>query len=122
MYSFVTQEKFFSWNPYLHGNCDGLWEGYYYCVMAFEADDLPMPATVTTQPAPVQTGIRADCKAWYMMTGSDTCELIASIFGTFSAADFIAWNPAVKKDCSGLRVHLPVAPFSSRVVSLRACT
>lgn len=63
MYKFVSQKQFFSWNPFLNDNCNGLWAGYYYCAMAFDSDNLPMPGTVTTRPAPVQTGIAGNCKA-----------------------------------------------------------
>lgn len=88
--------------------------------MAFESDSLPMPATVTTQPAPVQTDMRTDCKAWYLMRGLHTCQLIASMFGAFSLTDFIAWHPAVKADCSGLQVHMhPRLPLTSSPLSSR---
>jgi hypothetical protein len=102
-YTFVTQQQFLAWHPFLNGNCDGLLAGYWYCVMAFDWDELPMPPTVTTQPSPVQTGTTGDCRAWYLATGTDDCAFISSIFGTFSPADFVAWNPAVQADCSAIK-------------------
>jgi LysM repeat protein len=117
-YTFVTQAQFLSWHPFLNGNCDGLWEGYWYCVMAFDWADLPMPPTVTTRPSPVETGAAADCRAWYFATGRDDCAFIASIFGTFSEADFVRWNPAVGAGCAAIKsdtyycVGVPGTPTS----------
>ncbi|BDD54501.1 hypothetical protein MPDQ_004974 [Monascus purpureus] len=61
-----------------------------------------MPSTTTVLPSPVQTGIVSSCTAWYQATDGDDCDLIVDEFGTFAKSDFIAWNPAVQSDCSGL--------------------
>lgn len=103
--NYISREEFFEWNPALQGNCDGLWVNYWYCVARYAASDVPMPPTVTTAPATLPPGTASNCVAWYQMTGSDTCELIAAIFGTFSEADFIGWNPDVWSDCSNIRVR-----------------
>ena len=63
-----------------------------------------MPPTVTKAPSVVPKGTASDCVAWYQMTGSDTCELIAAMFGTFSEADFKKWNPSVWSDCANIKV------------------
>jgi fucose permease len=63
-----------------------------------------MPPTVTTAPSPVQTGIASNFIAWYQMTVSDTCNSIAAMFGTFSSAGFINWNPGVWSDCLNIKV------------------
>ncbi len=103
-YTFVSEAQFLSWHPSLNGNCAGLLPGYWYCAAAFDWADLPMPPTVTTPPTPAQTGTAADCTAWYFATGDD-CAFIASIFGTFSPAQFIAWNPSVQSHCSGIKPY-----------------
>ncbi|KAK4452188.1 LysM domain-containing protein [Podospora aff. communis PSN243] len=103
-YTFIMQTQFFSWHPFLNSNCDGLWSGYWYCVMAFEWNELPMPPTVTTTPSPVQTGIVSACRAWFQspIEGPESCTTIAAMFGTFSEANFKQWNPAVGSDCADL--------------------
>jgi len=101
-YTFVTQQQFFAWLPFLNGNCNGLLAGYWYCTMACDWNALPMPPTVTTTPSLVPMGTTSSCKAWYYSTGSDRCAFIASIFGTFSQADFISWNPSVGTSCGGI--------------------
>jgi len=37
-YTFVTQQQFFAWLPFLNGNCNGLLAGYWYCTMACELE------------------------------------------------------------------------------------
>ncbi|KAK1758814.1 LysM domain-containing protein [Echria macrotheca] len=102
-YTFITEAQFFEWNPFLNGNCDGLWQSYWYCVMAFDWSSLPLPATETTTPSPVPTDTTPECRAWYLATGTDDCAFIASIFGTFSRDQFIAWNPSVGTECQSIR-------------------
>ncbi|KAK7423417.1 hypothetical protein QQZ08_009095 [Neonectria magnoliae] len=101
IYNYVTQDQFFEWNPVLDGDCNGLWSGNWYCVGAYESGN-PMPPTVTATPSQVPTGSPDDCAAWYLTTLDDTCDLIASIFGTFDIEDFIAWNPSVFEDCTDI--------------------
>ena len=104
------------WNPALQADCSGLQEGYIYCIANFADNAIPMPPTVSTLPSPVQSGIASNCVSWYQMTGSDTCEDISIIFGTFSEADFKSWNPAVGSDCSGLTVStLLLSSFTSKI-------
>ncbi|KZL71567.1 hypothetical protein CI238_12141 [Colletotrichum incanum] len=101
----ITREQFFSWNPVLSGNCEGIWADNYYCVGAYSSDnDLPQPPTVKTKPSPVPSDSASNCVAWYQTTDGDTCEDLAAIFGSFSEANFKMWNPAVGSDCSGIVV------------------
>ena len=72
----------------------------YYCVANFTS--LPLPSTVATLPSPVQSGIISSCTSWYQATFGDDCTLIPSYFETFTQADLLSWNPALKSDCSGL--------------------
>ncbi|KAF1359810.1 hypothetical protein EJ07DRAFT_82962, partial [Lizonia empirigonia] len=99
-YGLFSQEQFFSWNPALSGNCDGLWLGYYYCVAA--GDSLPAPPTETKRPASTPQGQISTCTSWYQSDGLETCEDIVGMFGRFSQNDFIKWNPTVGSDCTGI--------------------
>lgn len=63
---------------------------------------LPLPSVTTVAPTATQTGIVSSCVAWYRADSGDTCDIISEIFGTFSKAQFLQWNPAVLSDCSGL--------------------
>lgn len=103
-FQYITSEQLHAWNPSLGSDCAGMWEGYYHCVGSFASGGLPVPPTVTTSPSPVQTGISSIFRAWYMMTGGDTCASIVAMFGTMSEADLISWNPAVWDDCSEIKV------------------
>ena len=80
----ITRDQFFSWNPALAGNCDGLLSGYYYCVANFDASDLPPPPTVTASPSPTASGTVSECDSWYLAVTGDNCTIIAESFGTFS--------------------------------------
>ncbi|KAG9255874.1 uncharacterized protein F5Z01DRAFT_521244 [Emericellopsis atlantica] len=101
-YPLINQEQFLSWNPSLQGHCNGLWADTWYCAVAFDYDDLPMPATVAAKPTPLPSGTTSQCRSWFRTRGPDTCALIVAMFGTFSEADFISWNPSVRSDCSGI--------------------
>lgn len=106
-YTYITQEQFFEWNPALDGNCDGLWLGYYYCVASFNStSEVPLP-TVTEQPTTsTAPGSVALCTAWYSTTPDDTCATILTMFGRFSQADFVSWNPSLNSACSNLQPSL----------------
>lgn len=65
---------------------------------------LPLPSVATVAPTATQTGIVSTCVSWYRADSGDNCQLVVEIFGTFSAADFLTWNPAVLSDCSGFTV------------------
>jgi len=106
IFDYITQAQFFAWNPALHGDCQGLWVGYYYCVANFaDLASLPMPPTVTSLAPSMPTGAQtiATCKKWYITRVNDNCESVATLFGAFSAAEFITWNPSVGYDCSRIQ-------------------
>lgn len=65
---------------------------------------LPLPSVATAAPSATQTGITPDCVSWYRADSGEDCDLIVKIFGTFGAKDFLKWNPALKSDCSGLKI------------------
>lgn len=101
----VTRDDFFEWNPVLSGACDGLWAENYYCVGAYSEGVYPQPPTVTTEPSPVAGDTTTNCVAWYeTRSEEETCDLIVSMFGTFSDAEFKEWNPSIGTDCAGIEV------------------
>ncbi|KAK8076332.1 hypothetical protein PG994_003604 [Apiospora phragmitis] len=97
-YTFLTQSQFLAWHPFLDGNCDGLWAGYYYCVWAGPSDARPPVSTASVQPPapslPAGGGTTDACVGWYEAGALDSCDDVVAIFGTFSRAQFEAWNPA----------------------------
>ncbi|KAM5430480.1 hypothetical protein McanMca71_007204 [Microsporum canis] len=103
-------EDFYAWNPAVGSSCTGLWAGYHYCVGIPGTPSHPptttsAPMTTTTIPAgpsPTQDGIISTCTKYHKAVSGDTCFGIATAFGTFTVEEFVAWNPAVKSDCSGM--------------------
>ncbi|KAK6815800.1 carbohydrate-binding module family 50 protein [Apiospora arundinis] len=98
-YTFLTQSQFLAWHPFLNGNCDGLWAGYYYCVWAGPSNALPPVSTVSVKPPASSLpsppgGVTDTCTGWYEAGALDSCDDVVDIFGTFSRSQFEAWNPA----------------------------
>ena len=104
--TYLSQEEFFSFNPALNGNCDGLWLDYWYCVVG--PDGITgMPPTTNSTPFFVPPGQISTCVKWYQREGGESCADIANGFGTFSEQDFRLWNPTVwsagpGQPCGGL--------------------
>ncbi|KAH6847621.1 hypothetical protein B0I37DRAFT_431340 [Chaetomium sp. MPI-CAGE-AT-0009] len=96
----LTESDFFAWNPALNGNCNGLWENYWYCVVGPEGITA-MPPTVTATPAPLPPNQIGTCKRWYQRDG-ESCAEISAMFGTFSEQEFISWNSNVGSACTNL--------------------
>ncbi|KAF1812797.1 hypothetical protein P152DRAFT_395832 [Eremomyces bilateralis CBS 781.70] len=103
-FGYVSMEQFVLWNPAVGADCTALLADTYYCIADFPSP--PQPPTVPPTPSPVSGGNPANCTTWYQMTGSDTCDSIALMFGTFSKDEFMTWNPLVGGDCSGLTEYL----------------
>lgn len=100
-----TITDFEKWNPAVGLACTQLFSGYYYCVAVpktpGEGASIPGGAIAVSEgPSPKQAGIVSSYTKYYQSKSGDTCRVIADKFGTFSVAEFEAWNPAVKKDCS----------------------
>jgi hypothetical protein len=98
-----------SQNPSVKADCSGIQIGNSYCIEVNYG--VPPPPTTTTaapsstatpKPSPTQSGLIDSCTKFYRAVPGDYCVKIAADFGTFSFADFLAWNPAVRSDCSGL--------------------
>lgn len=83
-----------------------------------------MPPTATVAPAEVPLGTEGTCAAWYQTTGSDDCDLLATMFGTFSKHEFIKWNPVVWSDCSNIKVsptrHSYINSFRNIITELKS--
>lgn len=124
---YITKEQFFTWNPVLNSNCDGLWVDTYYCVYAGNVQNLPAPPVVTGKPSQTPAGVISTCTGWHKATGGDDCDLIVAIYARFSKADFISWNPSVGKDCAAIAddtyycVSIPGTP-STRTSAAAAAT
>ncbi|KAI8722371.1 hypothetical protein NCS52_00380800 [Fusarium sp. LHS14.1] len=99
---FISKDDFYRSNPGVESQCDGLDQGYYYCVAAHMPweKEFPMPPTVTAEPTVVPSGQTKDCKAWYKAAPHEDCDLIVLMFYMFSIEDFVKWNPGVGKECS----------------------
>jgi hypothetical protein len=101
----LTRDRFFALNPVLGGVCNGLWVGYFYCTAAYDENQPPLPPVVTVLPSPVLPGTAANCIAWHEATDGDECWMFPYMFGTFSEADFLAWNPSIGgAGCEGFEI------------------
>lgn len=90
----VDLDLFYSWNPAIGDECQGLGSGYYVCV------DVSGYTAVTT-PTPIQTGMVDDCNTFDLVASGNSCYGISSDYD-ISLDDFYAWNPAVGTDCADL--------------------
>ncbi|EFR03919.1 LysM domain-containing protein [Nannizzia gypsea CBS 118893] len=114
----ITLEQFQRWNPSITGSCNGLTVGRSYCVeAAFEPSPTASPTPTVSQttsttaptrtpgaietPQPTQPQIADNCNAFYLVKSGDSCAAIAAAHQITSAL-FLAWNPSVGNDCSGL--------------------
>ncbi|KAF3935428.1 Autolysin [Dactylellina cionopaga] len=110
----IPLSMLYQWNPALNGDCTGLWSNVYICVgtttykpTLTTTTKPPTTTTTTTRnngvstPTPIQAGMNSNCNKFYLVKSGDGCDPIARQFG-ISLANFYAWNPAVKNDCSGL--------------------
>lgn len=97
----------------MRDDCSGIKVGNSYCVevnfglprttsTVGTTSQTTTAATGASAPSPTQAGLIGACTAFYRAVAGDTCDRIASKYGIFSTADFLAWNPAVGADCSGL--------------------
>jgi hypothetical protein len=90
-------------NPSVRSDCTGIKIGNSYCVeenygnppLTTTTTRTSSSATVTTTagPSPTQSGLAANCNAFYKVKDSEYCQDIVDKFGTFSLADFYTWNP-----------------------------
>ncbi|EZF35977.1 hypothetical protein H101_00492 [Trichophyton interdigitale H6] len=114
----LSHEVFVAWNPGVKKACSGLKVGLSVCVEA------PMESVTTSSiseastssgtstasptatgpplPSPTQDGLVGNCTKFHRAVNGDTCGKIISRYKPITLDQFIEWNPAVEKDCSGL--------------------
>ncbi|SPJ89608.1 uncharacterized protein FTOL_12969 [Fusarium torulosum] len=111
-YNKISLADFIKWNPAVGKDCSQLWKGTSACVGVIGSTPSPTTAvkpspTVTTPangiktPLPIQDGMVSNCNKWHFVKDTTTCQGIVD-YNNITLADFIKWNPAVGKDCSGL--------------------
>lgn len=108
-YGTFTFADFLLWNPDVKSDCGGLWLGYYYCVgvpgtpTSRPTTSAPSPTTTAPAgPSPTQDGIISTCQRYHLAESGNTCQIIVDLYGTFTLAQFLSWNPAVGSDCMTL--------------------
>jgi LysM repeat protein len=104
----ISLSQFLTWNPQAGSTCTGLWSKTYACVGVIGVTPtITSTRTTTTKsngvttPTPTQSGMVGNCKTFYFVQSTDTCDSIAKKYG-ITTANFISWNPAVKPDCTGM--------------------
>jgi len=100
----AAQTDFIKWNPSVLADCTGLRPNTYYCVAVPSTPPTrtaPLP-NLPTGTRPTQPGTAANCTRFWLVSRDDTCESILSA-ARVARMDFEAWNPAVGKDCKGLK-------------------
>ncbi|KAL1867742.1 hypothetical protein VTK73DRAFT_4027 [Phialemonium thermophilum] len=64
------------------------------------------PTATGWPPQPTLSGTAANCLRYYYVSPGDTCASVVSLYSSFlTLKNFLAWNPAVGSDCSGLYVN-----------------
>jgi LysM repeat protein len=107
-YGTFTLAQFLAWNPAIGSGCRNLWAETYYCVgIPGTPTARPSSTTRTTttgvpKPSPTQPGLISSCVRFYKAISGDTCDSIVAKHGTFTFAQFVAWNPAVGSECRSL--------------------
>ncbi|GKU22647.1 unnamed protein product [Fusarium langsethiae] len=101
-------DTFFKWNPAVGKDCSGIWANYYYCIgvpgsptVKSSATSLKPTATSIQTLSPVQEGIAKNCNKLHLVSKTTTCSSIEKYY-KLPFSQFLAWNPAIVKDCSGL--------------------
>ncbi|KAF5692428.1 hypothetical protein FDENT_2950 [Fusarium denticulatum] len=102
-------DTFYKWNPAVGKDCSGIWASYYYCVgvpgtpTAKPSATTPKPTATggIETPSPIQEGLVKNCNKFHQIASTTTCSSIESYY-KLPLAQFLAWNPAVGKDCSSL--------------------
>lgn len=118
----LSFDVFYKMNPSVGKDCSKMSLGTYYCLSTHEGGVPPgipgsettgaaPPSTTTTvpgaTPSPIQDDMIKTCNKFYEVKKGDVCGDIAKKY-KISDADFLKWNPAVKKDCTGLIAEMYV--------------
>ncbi|KAH7035726.1 uncharacterized protein B0I36DRAFT_347461 [Microdochium trichocladiopsis] len=109
----ITHDQFIAWNPAVSRDCvTNFWKGQAYCVGLRSAATSTTSSTSKTSPTsslpgnstpagPTFTGSPSNCNRWWYVVGDADrdCGVVEAKFG-ITHDQFIAWNPAVSRDCS----------------------
>ncbi|KAF3902617.1 hypothetical protein ABW21_db0209227 [Orbilia brochopaga] len=123
----LVESHFLAFNPTLNPDCSGLTQGMNLCIKAGPipwASHSTAPGgdgssggpsggstnangVITTKPAQVAPGQPQTCSAWYQVKGGDNCRAIVDKLAKdndikLAESHFLAFNPALGPDCSGL--------------------
>ncbi|KAF3902529.1 hypothetical protein ABW21_db0204955 [Orbilia brochopaga] len=131
----LTKSNLLAWNPALKSNCSGLTAKTFVCVQRGASPPPTTSKTTTTTstvptPSPVQSGQASGCIGWRYVQSGDTCDNIVTRFLAapvgLTKANLLAWNPALRSDCSGLTLKTFVcvqrAPGSPPVTTASTLT
>ncbi|KAJ4856958.1 hypothetical protein T069G_07855 [Trichoderma breve] len=105
----ITLANFYAWNPAVKNDCTSLIVGDYVCVGIVGGTTVKPTSTSTkpgngiSTPGPIQTGMIGSCNKFHLVVSGDSCPALASS-NAITLANFYAWNPAVKSDCTALIV------------------
>ena len=98
----ISLAQFTTWNPQLGKDCSGLWLDTYFCVSIIGVEPTPTkPGNGVVTPTPTQDGMTKSCKKFHYVEPNQNCDTITKKYN-IPKDKFISWNPAVKKDCTGL--------------------
>ncbi|KLU89886.1 hypothetical protein MAPG_08855 [Magnaporthiopsis poae ATCC 64411] len=83
----LTMSAFLLWNPGLGSKCENFHAGSSYCT---QVRGLRPADTISS------------CTRWHLVAADNNCAAIEQKYG-LSHARFLAWNPSVLGDCSGIQ-------------------
>ena len=104
-------DTFYSWNPAVGEECSGIWANYYYCV-GIPGTPTTKPSVTTAKPtatgfptpSPIRDRTVKGCTKFHLASKTTTCPSIEKYYN-LPFPQFLAWNPEVQSDCSGLWVN-----------------
>ncbi|KAK0757408.1 hypothetical protein N5P37_010131 [Trichoderma harzianum] len=105
----ISLDNFYAWNPAVKSDCTQLLAGDYVCIGIIGGTTVKPTSTSTkpgngiSTPGPIQTGMIGSCNKFHLVVSGDTCPDLATS-NAITLANFYAWNPAVKSDCTSLIV------------------
>ncbi|KAF4943698.1 hypothetical protein FGADI_13236 [Fusarium gaditjirri] len=103
-YNKITLTDFIKWNLAVGKDCSRLWKGTSACVGVVGSKPQPTataPSNGIKTPSPIQDGMVKNCVTFHHITSTTTCQALLK-YRKITMEQFFKWNPAVKKDCSGL--------------------
>lgn len=99
----ITFAQLYAWNPAIGNNCQYLVIGDAICVSGPTTSSSTSSGTQVTRRGPTQSGIAANCNAYYLAQSGDSCSEIESRYG-IAFTQLYTWNPAIGSNCQFLDV------------------